>query len=49
MAIQKPRWRASWASIAFYFRLYPDTIHTAQGVDFLTHLLRQLAGKLLVI
>jgi transposase len=33
----------------FYFRLYPDTIHTAQVVDFLAHLLRQLAGKLLVI
>ena len=33
----------------FYFRLYPDTIHTAQVVDFLAQLLRQLAGKLLVI
>ena len=33
----------------FYFRLYPDTIHTAQVVDFLAHLLRQLPGKLLVI
>jgi hypothetical protein len=32
-----------------YFRLYPDTIHTAQVVDFLAHLLRQLPEKLLVI
>jgi transposase len=33
----------------FYFRLYPDTIHAAQVVDFLAHLLRHRPGKLLVI
>jgi hypothetical protein len=33
----------------FYFRLYPDTIHMVQVVDFLAHLLRHLPEKLLVI
>ena len=33
----------------FYFRLYQDTIHAAQAVDFLGHLLRHLPGRLLVI
>lgn len=33
----------------FYFRLYPDTICAAQVIDFLSHLLRQLRGKLLVL
>jgi len=33
----------------FYFRLYPDTIGAVEAVDFLTHLLRHLPGKLLVI
>jgi len=33
----------------FYFRLYQDTIHAAQAVDFLGHLLRHLPGRLLVV
>jgi len=33
----------------FYFRLYPNTIHAEEVVDFLGHLLRHLPGKLLVI
>jgi DDE superfamily endonuclease len=33
----------------FYFRLYPDTIHGAEVVDFLGHLLRHLPGKLPVL
>jgi transposase len=37
----------TWRS--FYFRLYPGTIRGPQVVDFLTHLLRHLRGKLLLI
>ena len=33
----------------FYFRLYPATIKAPQVVDFLSHLLRHLKGKLLVV
>jgi transposase len=33
----------------FYFRLYPRSIRAAEVVDFLEHLLRHLAGKLLVV
>jgi transposase len=33
----------------FYFRLYSTTIRGPQVVDFLGHLLRHLAGKLLVV
>ena len=33
----------------FYFRLYPDTIHATEVIDFLGHLLRHLPGKLLVV
>jgi transposase len=33
----------------FYFRLYPGTIRAAQIIDFLSHLLRHLQGKLLVV
>jgi transposase len=33
----------------FYFRLYPGTIRAPQVVDCLTHLLRQVPGKLLVL
>ena len=33
----------------FYFRLYRRTIHGAEVVDFLSHLLRHLPGKLLVV
>ncbi|MGH8649308.1 MAG: IS630 family transposase [Burkholderiales bacterium] len=32
-----------------YFRLYPGAIRTAQALDFLRRLLRQIPGKLLVI
>ena len=32
----------------FYFRLYPGTIRAPQVIDFLSHLLRHLPGKLLV-
>ena len=33
----------------FYFRLYPGAIHATEVVDFLGHLPRHLAGKLLVV
>jgi transposase len=33
----------------FYFRLYPGTICSAQIVEFLGHLRRQVGGKLLII
>jgi transposase len=33
----------------FYFQLYQSTIRAPQVVDFLTHLLRHLPGRLLVI
>jgi transposase len=33
----------------FYFRLYPATIRAPQVVDFLSHLLRHLPGKLLIL
>ena len=38
---------STWWS--FYFRLYPTTIRGPQVVDFLGHLLRHLAGRLLVV
>src|SRR3989441_1070136 len=33
----------------FYFRLYPGTIRSPQVIEFLTHLLRHLPGKLLIV
>ena len=33
----------------FYFRLFPGSIRSAQVVQFLRHLLRQIRGKVLVI
>lgn len=33
----------------FYFRLYPHTVRQEQCVEFLGHLLRHIAGKLIVI
>jgi len=33
----------------FYFRLYSGTIRAPQVIDFLSHLLRHLPGKLLVV
>lgn len=33
----------------FYFRLYPGTIRTAQIVEFLGHLRRQVGARLLII
>lgn len=33
----------------FYFRLYKGAIRSPQVVDFLTHLLRHIPGRLLVI
>ena len=33
----------------FYFRLFPGTIRSPQVVEFLTHLLRQIPGDILVI
>ena len=33
----------------FYFRLYPGTIRSPQGIEFLSHLLRHLRGKLLIV
>ena len=33
----------------FYFRLYPGTIRSPQVIEFLTHLLRHLRGKLLIV
>lgn len=33
----------------FYFRLFPGTIRSRQVIEFLTHLLRHLPGKLLIV
>ena len=33
----------------FYFRLFPGSIRSPQVVEFLSHLLRHIAGKLLVV
>ena len=33
----------------FYFRLFPGAIRSAQVIEFLTHLLRHVPGKLLII
>jgi hypothetical protein len=33
----------------FYFRLFPGTIRSPPVIEFLTHLLRHLPGKVLVI
>jgi transposase len=33
----------------FYFRLYPGAIRAEQVIEFLSHLLRYLSGKLLVV
>ena len=33
----------------FYFRLFPGTIKAPQVVEFLTHLLRHIPGKVVVI
>jgi len=37
----------TWYS--FYFRLYPGSIRSPQVVHFLSHLMRHLPGKLLII
>jgi transposase len=33
----------------FYFRLYRGSIHAARAVEFLGHLRRQIAGRLLIV
>ncbi len=33
----------------FYFRLFPGSIRSPQVVEFLTHLLRHIPGKLLIV
>ena len=33
----------------FYFRLFPGTVRSPQVIEFLSHLLRHLPGKLLVV
>jgi transposase len=33
----------------FYFRLFPGAIRSPQIIEFLTHLLRHLPGKLLIV
>ena len=33
----------------FYFRLFPGTIRSPQVIEFLTHLLRHIPGKLLIV
>lgn len=33
----------------FYFRLFPGAIRSPQVVEFLTHLLRHIPGKLLIV
>ena len=33
----------------FYFRLFPGAIRSPQIIEFLTHLLRHIPGKLLII
>jgi transposase len=32
-----------------YFRLFPETIRSLQIIEFLTHLLRHIPGKLLIV
>jgi transposase len=45
----------TWSAMAgvtwwnFYFRLFPGSIRPPQVVEFLTHLLRHIPGKLLII
>jgi transposase len=38
---------ATWWN--FYFRLFPGTVRSPQVVDFLTHVLRHVPGKILVV
>ncbi len=33
----------------FYFRLFPGTIRSPQGVEFLEHLQRHLRGRLMIV
>ena len=33
----------------FYFRLFPDAIRSPQIIEFLSHLLRRVPGKLLIV
>jgi hypothetical protein len=33
----------------FYFRLFPGAIRSAQVIEFLTHLLRHVPGKLIIM
>jgi|SRR5215813_9725698 len=33
----------------FYFRLFPGAIRSQQIIEFLTHLLRHISGKLLIV
>ena len=33
----------------FYFRLFPGAIRSPQIIEFLTHLLRHIPGKLLIV
>jgi hypothetical protein len=33
----------------FYFRLFPGAIRSAQIIEFLSHLLRHIPGKLLIV
>ena len=33
----------------FYFRLFPGAIRSPQSIEFLSHLLRHIPGKLLIV
>jgi transposase len=33
----------------FYFRLFPGTVRSPQVIEFLTHLLRHVPGRLLIV
>jgi len=33
----------------FYFRLFPGAIRSRQIIEFLSHLLRHIPGKLLIV
>jgi transposase len=46
------KWLSAMAGVTwwnFYFRLFPGTVRSPQVIEFLTHLLRHLPGRLLVI
>ena len=42
--------RSRWDDLVdFYFRLFPGAIRSPQIIEFLSHLLRHIPGKLLIV